>query len=147
MANPFTRQQVQRAEYDYACHSITVHPDFDHENALRPEMWSLIAQAEGMRVGDEVRIVPADAAWILRLIVTFRKGTACHVAQESFSRLKAQKSDKKTAEAMGDRYKADFRGPHARWCVIDQETGEKLFEQLQDKEDAEAEIRKLMAPA
>ena len=147
MANPFIPRDVRRMEHAHTCHTITVDPDFDPDEALQPRMWTLCVERCNMQAGDEIRVMPGDVSWVLRLVVVFRKGTVCHVAKESFARLEMPEANQKASDEMHDRHEAKFNGPHDRWCVIDTKTGDKLFKQLKTKEEAEEEIRKLMVPA
>ncbi len=152
--NPFTRSQVARAEFSFSGHSVIAPRGTKPDECLDPHLWSLVAEPSRLKVFDEIRVVEADGAWVQRLIVTFVKGSIVHVARESLAELKAAKKDapKKAApKVTGERYKAEFRGPHARWCVIDTQAAtadkQKIEQGLESKEDAEAKLKELLTPA
>jgi len=152
--NPFTRSQMQRAEFGYSGHTVTAPRGTQPDECLDPHLWSLVAEPSRLKVFDEIRVIAADGAWIQRLIVTFVKGSIVHVARESLAELKTAKKEapKKAApKATGERYKAEFRGPHARWCVIDTQAAtadkQKIEQGLETKEDAEAKLKELLTPA
>jgi len=152
--NPFTRSQIERAEFGYSGHTVTAPRGTEPDECLDPHLWSLVAEPSRLKVFDEIRVVEADGAWIQRLIVTFVKGSIVHVARENLATLRTTKKEapKKAApKANGERYIVDFRGPSARWCIIDTQAKtadkQKVEQGIESKELAQEELKKLLTPA
>tara|TARA_Y100001947_G_scaffold158820_1_gene173278 strand:- start:7020 stop:7508 length:489 start_codon:yes stop_codon:yes gene_type:complete len=156
--NPFTRNNVKREEYAHTRHSVTVPADFDPKESLDPHMWSLVAEPNGMRAGDEIRVMPDDQSWVQRLVVTFNKGSIVHVAQESLVQLKTSAARPKKAAAKdeatedhGDaRYIAKHQG-FGKWGVFDtkavNQDNQWIEKDMASKEEAEARLAELLTPA
>jgi hypothetical protein len=152
--NPFTRSQIERAEFGYSGHSVIAPRGMKPDECLDPHVWSLIAEPSRLKVFDEIRVIEVSGAWVQRLIVTFVKGSIVHVARVSVTELKkAEDAASKRAEPKqnGDRYKVEFRGPSARWCVIDTKADtadkQKIDQGIETKEEAEAKLKELLTPA
>lgn len=131
------------AEYDIAAYSCEVPNETDPKDCLKPEFWALVCAP--MRLGHELRVVPMDVSWVLRLIVVHKAGTAIKVAQESYTDLtKAKGAD---AELEPERYAVKYRG-RAGWCVIDTtaETDEAMVieKNHEDRAAAEAALKEYL---
>lgn len=154
--NPFTRSQIQRAEFGYSGHSVIAPLGMKPDECLEQSIWSLVAESSRLKVFDEIRVIEEGGAWVQRLIVTSVKGSIVHVARESLAELKSAEPKKTTpkkteTKASDERYKVDFRGPHARWCVIDTQAPnadkQKIEQGLETKADAEKKLEELLTPA
>ena len=131
------------AEYDIAAFSCETSNDTDPKDCLDPKFWALVCGP--MKPGHEIRVVPQDVSWVLRLMVVHKSGTAIKVAQESFTDLtKAKGAD---AEMAPEKFIVKYRGK-AGWCVIDttQETDEKMVieKNHEDRAAAEAALKEFL---
>ena len=149
MMNALTRQQVSLAQYSCNMFNVTVPANTDPESMLNPALWQLVAQPNNMSPGDEVRVIADDCSWVMRAIVSFRKGAQVHLRKESLTQLTATSF---ASDAVSDdRFIVEHRGPKGGWCVIDtkaeNEDAMKVAKGLESREEAEAELKKLMAVA
>lgn len=110
-----------------------------HEISLadlqRPEFWVHVASTGRMKLGDEIRVIPAGLAFFLRLLVidAGKFGAKVHILQHEII-----KENSKTAQDQpSGEYEIKLRGPR-KWCVLRASDKEIVIEGLATRVDAES---------
>ena len=109
------------------------------EDLEKPEFWKHVAVQ--LQMGYEVRVLAEDYSWVAYGIVTFKHANNVKVSIHNFKELDKVSLD---TQGISSRYIAKQRGM-LKWCIVDTETGENVFENIPNQGKALLELEQYQA--
>jgi len=109
------------------------------EDLEKPEFWKHVAVQ--MQMGYEVRVLAEDYSWVAYGIVTFKHANNVRVSIHTFQALDKVSYD---TNGIDSRYYVKQRGM-LKWCIVDRETGNNVFENIPNQGKALQELDQYLA--
>lgn len=100
-----------------------------------PDLWVHVAR--NMTMGCDIRCIADDMSFVAFGTCTFAQGSMVKIKIYSFNELDVVDYDSVSDEA--SKFIVKLRGPR-KWCIVNNETGEVVKEDIADKATAEREL-------
>ncbi len=120
--------RIVPAEYKRTIHMVTPEAGTKIEAMLDPTYWRHVARL--LKPLDRLEVMPEDGAWYAELMVIFTAQNEVKVKQLSFIELDAVDVD----AIVTDTHEVKWRGPSAKFGVVNTKTGEVLKDGFADKQ-------------
>lgn len=138
MVNPVKPNEFKLQSHSFLSYDIITADKGLLEHPEDPGHWVHVAPQ--LQEGSEIRILADDMSVVIYLIVLYRVGSSVRVAELQRFEL----SDVIDTQETQARFEAKRCGPKG-WCVVDTQTGERVFENMQSQSEAVKQIEEHMA--
>lgn len=121
-----TPNMLKEAEYLRTIFAVSVPPEIEPEDILKPEFWAHVAKK--LQPTSRIEVMPETGEWFAELIVIACAHNWAQVCQLRFHELtESKKPETKTEEPL---FKAVFRGNNKKFCVHRISDGSIVKEEL-----------------
>lgn len=149
MYKPFVNDLKETA-FHCVSYTIKVPAGVHIEDLSNPSWWTHIAAL--LKPGDIVNVYALDQSLDVELRVVAVEAAGPRLRplrvfadRAAMERLAERREAAADERAQRPAYFAKWQGPSAKWCVIRAETLEMVTRELSSREDAEAEVARLVA--
>ena len=127
------------ATHKFRIYSAIAPRGMQPDDLYNPLFWSHVANQ--LTMFDEVRVLAEDGSWVAYVLVTFR-----HANNVKIKMLNSEVLEDVSYEVPEEnqRYIAKQRGM-LKWCIVDNETGENVFDRIPTQSKAYAKLESYLA--
>ena len=141
MTIAMSARRMQLADYNYRLWATSSERGHTIEDILKPSYWAHVAR--DLSAMDEILVRAEDGSFRIHLYVESANNVTAKVCLVSEPLILQAKDEPEYRVGNGD-FLVKWCGPFEKFCVINAETGEKLFVGRASRDAAETEAKEYM---